>query len=234
MRMGLHRGTRTLTSALALAAGGCLIAGSLSAAPLERLSSDFQNTASGANEVSTSTAPGPNPLTGGFLAYSKTLTVPDTLDVLYITFSAQGDSHNGSALLMNASVAEGDGLHPTEALCQPLRGQTGEGGGGGPTPAGWYTLSHLPQSTTGTNCNNGGGGTADCHDNTIYFSCCARLVTAPPTTATVRIRLANIPGVTGGTAGTSFYERATINIDAVSDPGTPLHPGTQCMPHGVP
>ena len=81
MRMSLHSVTRTVTSTLALAAAGCLVAGSLSAAPLERLSSDFQNTMSGANEVSTSLGPGANPLTGGSLVYQKTVTVPDALDV---------------------------------------------------------------------------------------------------------------------------------------------------------
>jgi hypothetical protein len=225
MRMSLHSVTRTVTSTLALAAAGCLVAGSLSAAPLERLVSDFQNTADGVNEVATSLGPGTNPLMGGALVYQRIVAVPDALDVLFITFSAQGDTHNGSALLMNASVSQGTGPH--EMLCQPLLGQTGAGGGG-PTPPGWYTLLHLPQSTTGTNCNNGAGGTADCHDSTIYFSCCARLST-PDTTATVRIRLANLPGATGGPAGTSFYERSTIYVDGVSDPHR-----TQCLSHGSP
>jgi hypothetical protein len=215
-------GIRTVTSTLARAAE-CLVAASLNAQVLNRLSSDFQNTASGRG-VLTTLGPAVNPLTGGFLAYEKAIAVPDALDVLFITFSAQGDSHLGSALLMNASVSQGTGPH--EMLCQPLLGQTGTGGGG-PTPAGWYTLVHLPQSTTGTNCNDGAGGTADCHDNTIYFSCCARLST-PDTTATVRIRLANLPP-TGGPTGASFYERSTIYVDGVSDPHR-----TQCLPHGVP
>ncbi len=138
--------------------------------------------------------------TGGAVVYTKTVATKG-LNTLYVTFSAQGDSHSGSALLMNAFVNGG--------LCQPLAGQSGGGGGGIHVKTGWYTLSHLPQSTTGTNCNDGGGGTADCHDNTIYFSCCARINPAA-TSSSVAIKLANLPG---GGANISFYERATIYID---------------------
>src|SRR5712672_1303088 len=113
MRMSLHSVTRTVTSTLALAAAGCLVAGSLSAAPLERLSSDFQP-----GQVFTSLA-GANGGAGGLLTYQRAVAVPDALDVLYITFSAQGNAHFGSALLLNATVAPGTGPHP-ETLCQPL------------------------------------------------------------------------------------------------------------------
>jgi hypothetical protein len=197
MQNAHRKDTLTVPRTLFAAAAGLLIAGPLSADPLQRLSADFQNTASGANEVSTNLAAlaGGG---GGLVTYSK--VVPTTnLRTLYVTFSAQGDSHNGSSLLMTAFV--------NGRLCQPLLGQTG-GGGGGPTRTGWYTLVHLPQSTTGTNCNNGGGGTGDCHDNTIYFSCCARINNA--TTSSVRIKLGNVPG---GGPNFSFYERATIYID---------------------
>jgi len=223
MRMNLQRGTRTLTSTLALAAAGCLVAGSLSAAPLDRLVSDFQP-----GEVSTSTPAMPGGA-GGTVVYQKAVTVPDALDVLYITFSAAADAHNGSALLMNATVAPGTGPHP-ETLCQPLASLVPDGGN---TVTGWYNLLKLPQPplSSSNRCmigglvGDGGGGTADCHDNTIYFSCCARLIT-PDTTATVRIRLANLPG---GDANTSFYEKSTIYVDGVSDPN-----GHQCTTHGVP
>jgi hypothetical protein len=95
---------------------------------------------------------------------------------------------------------------------------------------GWYTLLHLPEATTGTNCNDGAGGTGDCHDNTIYFSCCLAVKPdsngdegdagkktvkpkdggGPATTHTIKIRLANSDGAT------SFYERSTIYIDSVN------------------
>ena len=126
------------------------------------------------------------------------------LVLVYITFSAQGDSHNGSALLMKASVTDSSG---SETACEPLAGQSG--GGGGPTVfPHWYTLLKLPtddDSTTGNNCDDGGSGTADCHDNAIMFSCCAQIrpdTAVPPTTHTVNIRLADLPGGDGNFA---FY-----------------------------
>jgi hypothetical protein len=222
MRMSLHSVTRTVTSTLALAAAGCLVAGSLSAAVLDRLISDYQP-----GEASSDILPG----AGGRLVYdSGSFTVPDAENVLFIEFEAVGDAHNGSALLMNATVQQGTG---PETLCQPLASRTG---GGGNTVPGWYNLLKLPKSTTGTNCNDGGGGTGDCHDNAIVLSCCARLA-HPDTTARVRLRLATLPAVAPGPPlvhDTVFYEKSTIYVDAVSDPDGPFHPATQCLTHGVP
>jgi hypothetical protein len=191
-----------------LAAAGFLIASPMSASALTRLSADFQDTASGANEVST-TAPALPGGAGGTVVYTKTVLnpIPGTL---FISFSAQGDSHQQSALLMNARV--------NGALCQPLAGQTGGGGGGAFVQTGWYTLLHPPLGAAAGTCNNGGGGFSDCHDNAISFTCCVQVRTS---FSTVQIRLANLPG---GGANRSFYERATIYIDG--EAGTRL-----CLPH---
>jgi len=190
---------------------------------LQRLSAEFQNNTSlgGTGEVAT-VAPAAPGGAGGVVVYSKTVEIPNDVDVFYVTFSGQGDVHNGSALLMNATVAG--------ALIQPLAGQTAGGGGGPHVQTGWYTLLHLPQATTGTNCNDGGGGTADCHDNTIYFSGCARLETHEKEvkSATVNIKLANLPG---GDANVSFYERATIYIDGQKDEKGTLCRGVSTAPH---
>ncbi len=208
-----------LTSTLLLAAAGLLVAGSVSAddggAPRKRLlSKEFQNNTSvgGTGEIFTNVTALPAGA-GGVPIYTKTLLgIPDDIDVLDIEFEGQGDQHNGSALLMNAKV--------NGVLCQPLLGQTGVGGGGPHLATGWYTLGHLPQSTTGTNCNDGGGGTADCHDNTIVFSCCARIETED---ATVEIKLANLPGISGSgglpgsPANISFIERTLIVIEGTKD-----------------
>src|SRR5579864_7521619 len=140
---------------------------------LHRLAADYQNTTSlggqisGADEVQTNLPPSPGGL-GGTPVYSKTLSIP--YDVVFITFSAQADAHFGSALDMSANVTDEDGH---KQLCQPLAGQTGPGGTNNQT--GWYTLLKQPSPTASTNCNDGGGGTGDCHDNAIYFSCCARI-----------------------------------------------------------
>ncbi len=207
-----------------LALSAVLVAGAVTgahAAPLHRLASAFQNntTVVGGGEISTSLAP------PGRLVYSKTLSIP--FGVVYITFSAQGDTHNGSALLMKASVADASGAVTT---CEPLAGQSGSGGGGPDIFPNWYTLLKLPITEVAPlNCNDGGGGTADCHDNTIMFSCCAQIrpdTASPPTTHTVNIRLADLPGGDGNTA---FYERSTIYVDASPNPG-----GDLCSGHGVP
>jgi hypothetical protein len=183
--------------------------------PLLRLSAEFQNTSSGVSEASSS-APAMPAGAGGTVVYSKLVPIPPAVDVLYVTFSAQGDVHSGSTLLMNASV--------NGALIQPLAGQTGGGGG---TMSGWYSLLNLPQPTTSTNCNDGGGGTADCHDNTIFFSGCFRVRLSDRPNATVTIKLANLPGVG---SNISFYERATIYIDAQTD-GQHLCNGVSTTPH---
>ena len=138
--------------------------------------------------------------------------------MLYVTFSAQGDVHNGAALLMNATV---DG-----ALCEPLAGQTEGGGGGRHVQTGWYTLLIPPTSTDPNNCNDGGGGTADCHDNTIHFSCCARLSKGHRKTLPVDINLASLPGF-----NTSFYERSTIYIDGQQDEKGKFCVGVGTEPH---
>jgi hypothetical protein len=91
---------------------------------------------------------------------------------------------------MNATI---DGT-----LCQPLLGETQPPVGGGPhLQTGWYTLLIPPEPPQVTNCNDGGGGSADCHDNTIYFSCCARLSKRHRKTVPVDIHLATLPSGSG-------------------------------------
>jgi hypothetical protein len=226
--MKMSRQNRAIASKLSLAAG-LAVATSLSAAGgLQRLSAEFQNNTSlgGGGEVATTAAAGAGGA-GGLVVYSKTLKVPEGVNVLYVTFSGQADSHEGSALLMTATV--------NGALVEPLAGQTAGGGGGPHVQTGWYTLLHLPDSGAGTNCNDGGGGTADCHDNGIYFTGCAHIASTgkkddddEKTTATVEIKLANLPG---GGANTSFYERATIYIDGQRDEHGQFCKGVDTSPH---
>jgi len=180
--------------------------------PLQRLSSEFQNVVSGVVEAFTTNAALPGGA-GGLEVYRKNLAIPTDVNVIYITLSAQADVHNGSALLMNARVAG--------TLIEPLLGSTVAGPH---TQSGWWTLLHLPQAGAGvTNCNDGGGGTADCHDNTIHFSGCARVV--PGSTVLVTISLADLPG---GDNNFAFYERSTINIDGLAD-----LTGSQCRGVGT-
>jgi hypothetical protein len=231
MKSVIAFGLVTVSALALLVAGG---ASRANAAPLQRMAADFQNntTVGGTGEISTTATP----TSGGLLVYQKTLSIP--FEVVYITFSAQGDVHNGSALLMQAAVDDAAG---NETICQPMAGQTG-GGGGGPTvfPQ-WMTLLKVPVISTvtaapdgfTTNCNDGGGGSGDCHDNTIMFSCCALIRPdsgTPPTTHTVNIRLADLPG---GDSNFAFYERSTIYVDASPNPGGKLCTGAG-LPGGAP
>ena len=227
----MFRNTQRIASILFLVAGllGAFpVMAQDNATNLRRIVSEFQNnqTVGGVGEIAT-TAAATAGGTGGTPVYTKTFTIPNDVDVLYVTFSAQGDTHKGSALLMNATV--------NGTLIQPLAGQTGIGGGGPHVQTGWYTLLILPVSTTTTttvpptNCNDGGGGTADCHDNTIYFSGCINIGHHDPTAPfTVVIKLANLPG---GTGNTSFYERSTIYIDGQKDTKGDLCNGVGTGPH---
>lgn len=216
---------RILRGLIVVSAMAVVTAGSAwraNAAPIQRLAADFQNNTSvgGSGEIFTTTTPG----AGGTLVYQKTLSIP--FGVVYITFSAQGDTHNGSALLMQAAVDDSAG---NEKICQPMAGQTGTGGGGPSVAPGWMTLLKLPTSSGNDNCNDGGGGSADCHDNTIMFSCCVLLTPdsgSPTTTHTVKIRLADLPG---GDSNIAFYERSTIYVDGSPNPG-----GNLCTGVGVP
>jgi len=226
----MFRNTQRIASILFLVAGllGAFpVMAQDNATNLRRIVSEFQNnnTVGGVGEISTSAAATAGG-TGGTPVYTKTFTIPNDVDVLYVTFSAQGDTHKGSALLMNATV--------NGTLIQPLAGQTGIGGGGPHVQTGWYTLLILPTTSTdpftpANNCNDGEGGTADCHDNTIYFSGCINIGHHDPTAPfTVVIKLANLPG---GDGNTSFYERSTIYIDGQKDTTGNLCKGVGTGPH---
>jgi hypothetical protein len=195
------------------------------AAPLHRLSSEFQNLASlGTPEVTSVAAPlpcGGTPAScGGSSVYTKALKIP--FSAVFITFTATGDTHQnsddlGAALLMSASVTDPTGGFK---VCEAPFGDGLSTAG----PAGWITLQKLPSGTGGTNCNDGGGGDGDCHDNNLVFSCC--VLTTPGgggADSTINLRLASSNG------GVVFYERANIQVDASPNPG-----GTLCKGAGLP
>ena len=246
MKSAIFRGLTMLALSAVLVVAAIAAA---NAAPLQRLSADFQNNttilpAGGTGEIFTTA----RPQEGGRLVYSKTLSIP--FKVVYVTFSAQADSHNGSALLMQASVTDSLGI---TKVCEPMAGQTGEGGDGSSLFPRWMTLLKLPitgltdSTTPPNNCNDGSGGSADCHDNAIMFSCCLQITPdkkgedSPPTTHTVKIKLADLPGFlspsTGNSNNVAFYERSTIYIDATGNAGDEEEGGggpSLCTGHGVP
>ncbi len=185
---------------------------------LHRLSAEFQNSSSGTvvtgltNEITTSVAPLAGG-TGGISTYSKTLAIP--FDVVYVTFSAQGDTHGGATLAMSANVTDAAAV---TTVCEPMAGQSGGGGGGTAGPSGWMALQKTPTDgtveTAANNCNDGLGGVADCHDNAIMFSCCLRITPDTGVTKhTVEIRLGSEPNPQTPLAATLvFYERSTNSL----------------------
>jgi len=70
-------------------------------------------------------------------------------------------------------------------------------GGADAAPFGWISLNKLPAATTSSNCNDGGGGTGDCHDNRVYYTWCAVVQPPPkgPATRTVQLKMASSDGV---------------------------------------
>ena len=191
---------------------------------LTRLSAEFQNAATvGAPEILTTAAPAAGGA-GGIVTYDKVLNISADNDVVYLHFEGQGDIHRGTALLMTATLTEND-LAPV--VIQPAAG----GGLVSAGPSGWETLLKLPAPTTSTNCNDGGGGTADCHDNSITLSGCWRLQKPKgvgPGMIEVKIKLADFPG---GDANFAFYERAFITIDAQHDTDGSLCRGVGTAQH---
>lgn len=162
--------------------------------------------------------------TGGRLVYSHAVFVPllSGSPVLYVDFAAQADQHGGSAEFVSCNI---DGT----LLCN-----AGTGGAGG-APTGWVNVGHhfdyehvtycsgLNGNACGLTTGDGGGGSGDQHDNTLYSHWCVHV---PPGTHTVNIRLANAataPSNPDGIANIVYFEAAHIFIDA-SQPA----PGNDC------
>jgi len=136
---------------------------------------------------------------------TERLDVPQGDTVLYVTVSAQADVHGGAALLLSCRV---DG-----AFCNPGTGLFDAG------PPGWVTVLKVPVANSGaSNCNDGGGGAGDCHDNHVAATWC---VPINPGTRTIELRLAT--SIAGETV---FMERGHIYIDS----NDPFDPSGTCVP----
>lgn len=158
---------------------------------VRRLAADFQAFDATENETNAGVD------VDGLTVYEKTVFVPFDANTLYVTISATGDTHDGSALWLSCRF---DG-----AFCSP-----GTGGAAG-TPAGWISVNKLPLTGlegAATNCNNGGGGSADCHDNSIYYTWCVR---TGPGTHRVAIHMATSdPGSIVFTEAVHYYVDAAF------------------------
>lgn len=155
-------------------------------------------------DTETSTAAGVDPLdseNGGISIYERTVFVPFNTNVLYVTLATTGDTHGGVASCFSVLV-DGEFANPGgqgAARC----GQDGE------NVPGWIALLKLPedvQDPDGTNnCDQGGGGSADCHDNAINYTWCAPIEQG---THTVQVRMAAAPD-----GEIVFIEQAHFLID---------------------
>ena len=116
---------------------------------------------------------------GGVSCYSTTQFVPGSANVLRIAWSTQGDTHDGAALEIGCVISDSTGAR----FCNP--------GGTGAAPGQYLTKSKLPVPTATTNCNDGGGGAADCHDNSVEATWCVDIVGDDVFTVDFRIATSN-------------------------------------------
>ena len=102
---------------------------------------------------------------GGKSCFGTTQFVPGRANVLRVTWSTSGDTHDGAALRMACRIRPAStGIW---TFCNPT--------GSGAAPGDYITKNKLPTgagAAAANNCNDGGGGDADCHDNSIEQTWC--------------------------------------------------------------
>jgi len=151
----------------------------------------------------------------GALFYSKTVALPVGANVAYLTLYATGDEHGGAGLWLKCRYNVGPGY----TLCR-----TGPGGID-TAPSGWIALHKVPVAVDGAaNCNDGGGGAGDCHDNDIAYSWCIPLPSPTPARITFNLKMAS--SIKGQSV---FIEKGHVYIDSSQITGT-----ERCIPAGPP
>ena len=172
---------------------------------IHRLTADFFNF-NGSESFTAVEADTPNPLQGGIAVFRKTVFVPWGFNTLYVSLSTTGDAHGGAANCFSCKL--------NGAFCNPgAQGSARCADNGTTQVPGWITLLKTPVPTADTNCNDGGGGAGDCHDNSIYYQWCVPLrknrwgFSWGP--HTIEIRMA-----TDTTGSTVFIENAHVYVDA--------------------
>jgi hypothetical protein len=202
--MKIRLGSVPLVTAVALAT--CLSASPRANAdgPIIRHAANFFQFGGGEFATSTTAVAGPGGMPGspdGALFYRKTVRVAGS-NTLYVSLYTTSDQHQGAALWLSCRV---DGL-----FCRPSVAGANE------APSGWINLQRLPQNFNNANggpngaspnCNNGGGGTADCHDNAVAYQWCIPVQAG--SRVTVDLKMAT------STAGdTVFIEKGHVYIDS--------------------
>jgi hypothetical protein len=139
--------------------------------PIFRHSADFFKFDGSEFVTPTTAVAGPNDQTpgtpDGALFYRKRVLVPQSSNTLYVSIYATGDTHFGAAEWFSCRV--------NGSFCRP-----GVDTGIDEAPSGWISLLKLPQDVQNpvgppfpvNNCDNGFGGSADCHDNAVTYQWC--------------------------------------------------------------
>jgi hypothetical protein len=153
------------------------------------------------SECATSAMAGPSAaVPGGTSCFGTTQFVPNSANVLRITWSTAGDSHDGAALRIACRIRPAS--TGVWSWCNPT--------GSGAAPGDYITKNKVPAGTGALNCNDGGGGDGDCHDNSIEMTWCVPI--SGDDVFDIDLRLAPGPGLTGGEV--AFVEASYFFIDS--------------------
>ena len=139
---------------------------------------------------------------GGTSCFGTTQFVPGSANVLRITWSTAGDSHDGARVRLGCRIRPAStGMW---SYCNAF--------GTGAAPGNYITKNHIPAGTGATNCNNGGGGDGDCHDNSIEVTWCVPI--NGDDVFDIDLRIATAPGAFGGPNGIAFVEASYFFVDS--------------------
>ncbi len=159
-------------------------------------------------ECATGAPAGPSAaVPGGVSCFGTTQFVPGSANVLRVTWSTAGDSHNGAAVRLACRIRPAS--TGVWSFCNPT--------GFGAAPGDYITKNKLPAGGTGaTNCNDGGGGDGDCHDNSIEQTWCVPIDGDDVFDIDLRIASSD-PSGTGGDF--AFVEASYFFIDSTKVAG---------------
>jgi hypothetical protein len=141
---------RSLAATVVMLTSGAAIAGP--DGPLFRHAADFFKF--DGTEFGTTVTANANPaIADGALFYDRTVVLPSSSNVLYVTLFTTSDQHGAAALWLSCRYTIGGVV----TLCRS--GPTGID----EAPAGWVAVNKVPSvvGTTNNNCNDGGGGPGD-------------------------------------------------------------------------
>jgi hypothetical protein len=114
-------------------------------------------------ECATGAPAGPSAaVPGGISCFGTTQFVPGSANVLRVRWSTAGDTHGEAALRIACRIRPAS--TGAWSFCNPT--------GIGAAPGDYITKNKLPMPIAVTNCSDGSGGSADCHDNSIEMTWC--------------------------------------------------------------